>query len=276
MIIYAIDDEALSLEGLSRAIFAACPKATVRSFRSAKEALALAEKEAPDAAFLDIEMRDMNGIEAARLLRERYPKVNIIFSTGYEEYMSDAFRLHASGYITKPITKAKVLSELSDLRHPGPASPTASSSALLAVRAFGTFQVYKDDHPITFGYAKARELFAFLIDRKGELVTSGLIMDALWEDSEGTIRHSSYLRNLRSDLRRVLEDAGTADVLVQKRGLIGVNRALLSCDYYDFLDGKLPADAFKGEYMSQYSWGEWRLPELMDLQERLLLRAGED
>ena len=83
-----------------------------------------------------------------------------------------------------------------------------------------------------------------------------MLMDALWEYSEGTIRHASYLRNLRSDLKRVLREHQAEDILVQRRGLLGIDRTLVSCDYYDYLDGKLSADTFEGEYMNQYSWAE--------------------
>lgn len=265
MIIFAIDDEALSLEGLTDAITSASPGAEVYAFQSAREALAFAGKKAPDTVFLDIEMRDMSGIEAASGFLKMYPKINIIFATGYQEYMPDAFRLHASGYITKPITPAKVRTELQNLRH----EVAGEGKCSLRFRAFGEFEVFDKDQPVTFDYAKTRELLAFLVDRNGSLCTSGMLMDALWEDSEGTIRHASYLRNLRSDLKRVLREHQAEDILVQRRGLLGIDRTLVSCDYYDYLDGKLSADAFEGEYMNQYSWAECRIALLEDKKERL-------
>ena len=265
MKILAIDDEALSLEGLTDAIYQVSPEAEIHAFQSAREALGFAEQEPIDVAFLDIEMRDMSGIEAATELIRTYPKINIIFTTGYQEYMPDAFRLHASGYITKPITPAKVKTELQHLRHETPEEAKCS----LRFRTFGEFEVFDKDQPVTFDYAKTRELLAFLIDRNGSLCTSGMIMDALWEDSEGTIRHASYLRNLRSDLKRVLREHEAESILVQRRGFLGIDRTLVSCDYFDYLDGKLSADAFEGEYMNQYSWAEWRIATLEEKKEKL-------
>ena len=265
MRILAVDDEALALEGLEKAIRLASGEAEVHAFQSAQEALAYAKRHPADVAFLDIEMRNMGGIEAATRLQEMYPQINIIFSTGYQEYMPDAFRLHVSGYITKPVTQAKVQAELSHLRFP----ITAEHEDRLLIRTFGNFEVFDGTQPLTFDYLKTQELLAFLIDRNGSLCTSGMIMDALWEDSEGTIRHSSYLRNLRSDLRRVLKEHGLEAILIQRRGLLGIDRTAVKCDYFDYLDGKLSADAYEGEYMNQYSWAEWRIMELEEKKREL-------
>ena len=53
-----------------------------------------------DVAYLDIQMREMNGVILARKLKEIYPKVNIVFVTGYSQYTNEAFHLHASGLVT--------------------------------------------------------------------------------------------------------------------------------------------------------------------------------
>lgn len=41
----------------------------------------------------------------AKRLKEINPKMNIIFVTGFSEYAGDAMKMHASGYIMKPVTK---------------------------------------------------------------------------------------------------------------------------------------------------------------------------
>ena len=67
----------------------------------------------------------------------------------------------------------------------------------------------------------------------------------------------SYLRTLVTDLRRTLKACGHADAIVKRRGALGVNAARVSCDYYDFLDGDpIALNAWRGEYMEQYSWAE--------------------
>lgn len=55
-----------------------------------------------DVVFLDIDMPGINGIDTAKLILDIKPKCKIIFITGYENYMSQAFELYAYDYIVKP------------------------------------------------------------------------------------------------------------------------------------------------------------------------------
>ena len=116
MIILAVDDEALGLQSLTKAIAKADPEAEIKSFSSSKEALEFASENDIDVAFLDIQMPEITGTELAKKLKMLKPSVNIIFATGFDSYMGDAFALHANGYVLKPITAAKVKKELDNHR----------------------------------------------------------------------------------------------------------------------------------------------------------------
>lgn len=118
MNIIAVDDEQPILNLLSNAICKAAPEEKSMCFSLAEEALCYAEQHPVDVAFLDVEMGGMTGIELAKKLIALHPKVNIIFVTGHEKYMADAFRLHASGYVRKPVRLQRVQKELSNLRYP--------------------------------------------------------------------------------------------------------------------------------------------------------------
>lgn len=61
-----------------------------------------------DVIFLDIDMEEMNGLEVARVIRKTDTSVKIIYCTGYNEYMNSAFRVHAFGYIMKPIKREEI------------------------------------------------------------------------------------------------------------------------------------------------------------------------
>lgn len=71
-------------------------------------AVSLAEKLNPDVIFMDVEMPGMNGIECAKKIQDINPRVIIIFATGYEEYMPEAFELYAFDYITKPFNIQRI------------------------------------------------------------------------------------------------------------------------------------------------------------------------
>ena len=249
MIVIAVDDERFALENLAEAIEKTSPEAQIHRFRYPEDALDFAKGNHVDVAFLDVEMIGMNGVELAERLKFYHPDINIIFSTGYGHYRDAAFDLHASGYLTKPITPEKVKKELDNLRRP------IRNPKRVRIRAFGNFEVFLDGNPIGFKYSKTKEMLAYLVDRKGALCTNGEIMAALFEDDNG---HEAYFRSLRKDLTDILEMAGCSEVLSQQRGRIGIVPELVDCDYFNWCSGKRSGgNAFRGEYMTQYSWGEY-------------------
>lgn len=249
MKIIAVDDERLALEGLTDSIKAAEPKADVKGFRYAAEALEYAESNFCDVAFLDIEMAGMNGVGLAERLKKNNPKINIIFTTGYGCYRDVAFDMHVSGYVVKPITPQKVAKELSDLRNP------VENSKRVRVQAFGNFEVYCDGIPLAFKYVKSKELFAYLVDRRGALCTVGEMKAILFEDDKG---HETYFKSIRSDLLKTLQIKGCESILAKSRGMLGIVPEEIDCDYFDFNEGRACGiNAYRGEYMAQYSWAEF-------------------
>lgn len=256
MIVIAVDDERFALENLKDSIRQAAPAAQIHAFRYPEDALDFAKENYADVAFLDVEMTGMNGVELAERLKLHHPEINIIFSTGYGHYRDAAFDLHASGYLTKPITPEKVAKELNHLRRP------VRNTKRIRIRAFGNFEVYLDEKPISFRYSKTKEMLAYLVDRRGALCTNGEVMAILFEDDGG---HEAYFRSLRKDLTDVLESAGCGEIISQQRGRIGIIPHLVDCDYFSWCDGYRSAgNMFRGEYMSQYSWGEYTNASLLD------------
>lgn len=249
MIVIAVDDERFALENLAESIERASSDAQIHRFRYPEDALDFAKGNHVDVAFLDVEMIGMNGVELAERLKLYHPDINIIFSTGYGHYRDAAFDLHASGYLTKPITPEKVKKELDNLRRP------IRNPKRVRIRAFGNFEVFLDGNPISFKYSKTKEMLAYLVDRKGALCTNGEIMAVLFEDDNG---HEAYFRSLRKDLTDVLEMAGCSEALSQQRGSIGIVPEMVDCDYFNWCSGKRSGvNTFRGEYMTQYSWGEY-------------------
>jgi hypothetical protein len=164
-------------------------------------------------------------------------------------FMEEVNKFHG-----KPITEEDVAAELENLRFP----PVAPNNDRLFVRCFGNFEVFANGEPLRFERTKTKELFAYLVDRRGAVVSLREIEAVLWEQGPRDERVSgSYLRTLTADLRRTLEARGHGDVLVKRYGALGLKTSNFDCDYYDYLDGKpLAITAWQGEYMEQYSWAE--------------------
>lgn len=70
-----------------------------------EEVLALVGKEQPDVILMDIRMPKMDGVQCTKKVKERYPGIRIIILTTFDddEYVYDALRFGASGYLLKGI-----------------------------------------------------------------------------------------------------------------------------------------------------------------------------
>ncbi len=240
----------------------ASPEAELRGFRRPLDAIQWCEdNNGADVAFLDIEMPELNGRSLAAELIAKYPNINVIFTTGYDEYAIEAMEMRASGYVLKPVTAEKIRAELSHLRN-----PAIERKGRLYVRTFGSFEVFLEGRPLKFRYQKTKELLAYLVDRRGALCTNKEISAVLWEGDALDNAHTSYLKNVRSDLLATLEECGQAECVVREWGSIGIIPDRIDCDYYDYLENKDVEGAsslFKGEYMSQYDWAEFTLGALL-------------
>ena len=134
---------------------------------------------------------------------------------------------------------------------------TAVKRRRLRVQTFGNFGVFRDGVPVRFRRTRTKELFAYLIDRRGAGCTMGELISVLWEGRPDTGGVRSQLRSLIADLRGTLEALGEEAVVIKQRNLIAVDPEQVDCDYYRFLAGDRGAvNAFRGEYMANYSWAE--------------------
>ena len=248
MIAIAVDDEVLMLGALAAAIEASPDITQVTKFSDCEEALAYVQSHPADIAFLDINMRGMGGLALAEKIIASRPNCKIVFCTGYEEYAIPAFRLHASGYLMKPISAEDVQGEIDNIRG------VRQKEKLLRVSCFGNFEVYVREEKLVFKRLKTKELFAFLIDRNGAGMTAKQICAVLFPDDTDDTKNSAYLRQLFMDLKNTLKAVGAEAVLCHETPCYRVDTSLIKCDYISYLETGKPE--FHGEYMTQYSWAE--------------------
>lgn len=246
MRILLVDDEQLQLLRLRTAVEEATPGAEILFFSNPLEAWDMTMDQTIDLAFLDIEMPGCNGIQLAKKLKRVNPKINIVFVTAYEHYALDAYHIHASGYVSKPVNKQKIVDELAHLRNP----VTLPTTKSLQIKCFGNFEVFREGKPIGFTYVKSKELFAYLVDREGSAISLSELNAVLWEED-----HPSYLRNLIADIQSTLRAAGAEDVFLKRRNECFIDVEKVDCDAYEYKKGNPDAiRAYRGEYMIQYSW----------------------
>lgn len=87
-------------------------EAGLREFVSAEEFLFCLGDESFDILLLDIEMGRMDGVSMARELRKVNDAIQIIFITGYSEYISEGYEVAALHYLLKPVGREKLFAVL--------------------------------------------------------------------------------------------------------------------------------------------------------------------
>ncbi len=248
MIIYIADDEQLALDYCKRTIAKVVSDAEIECFIKPKELLARMNEKPCDVAFLDVEMPGMTGIELAQEIKRCNEKVNIIFTTGYSEYMPDALKMFASGYLLKPITTDMVRDQLLHLRYP------KESNYSVSVKCFGLFFVTVNNTPVKFRLQKSREMLAYLVDREGTVVSRRELYTVLFEDEAYDRNAQKNLSKIVHGLEEDLANAGASEIFEKSDAGYRVVKGSFYCDLYDYLDGNKAL--FHGEYLEQYSWGE--------------------
>ena len=248
MIAIAVDDEILMLGALVKAISASPDIREVVKFSDCEQALEYIGSNPADIAFLDINMRGMGGLALAESIIAARPECKIVFCTGYEEYAIPAFKLHASGYLMKPISAEDVQAEIDNIKG------VRQKEKPITVKCFGNFEVYAKNEKLVFKRLKSKELFAYLVDRKGAGMTAKQICAVLFPDDMDDTKNSAYLRQLVMDLKNTLRSVGAESVFRHETPCYRIDTSLIQCDYISYLENGKPE--FRGEYMLQYSWAE--------------------
>ena len=213
-----------------------------------------------DIAFVDASFGHGRGVDFARDLQRQSKRANVVLVGDTPDQLADGFPPQCSGYVFAPLTGSTICQQLSNTRYPLQLSGSLSAKKLLPsqiyARCFGTFEVFCEGVPLRTKRQKSKELLACLVCQRGALFSVGDVGAVLWELSPYTSSNQSYLRHLVADLKKSLEAVGAQDMLVKRRGFLGVDPNAFECDYYDFLDRKTDAPPFVGQFMSQYSWAE--------------------
>ena len=218
---------------------------------SAADAIRRLEDRPADIVLLDAGLPDTDAPALAAAIREKWPDAALVFIADSAQYALAAFEVHASGYILKPVRREKLAAELEYAAGKGRPRP----GARVSVRTFGRFELFMDGEPVSFARAKAKELFAYLVDNRGMGVTRADAFAALWDGGVYDRPMQKQLDVVIRSLRSTLTECGLGALLEMKHGSLRVRPELMDCDLYRFLDGDADAvNSYRGEYMSAYSW----------------------
>ena len=210
MIALCVDDETITLALLKRAVEASKDIDEVYAFEEENDALEWAKTHHFDVAFLDIELHGISGTEVARRLREKSPYLPVIFCTGYAEYALEAMKLHADGYLLKPIHAEDVQAELDRLLGKDRTKP------LLYVTKSGMSLRDKNGEAVVFHRGRTIDLVRLLLEADGTPLTKEELCGRLFGASPELLdKNINYFFQLVSDLSAVLALHGADGLLIK-------------------------------------------------------------
>jgi len=162
--------------------------------------------------------------------------------------------------LLKPVTAKAIIEAMENLRHPFP----PLSGKKVRVQCFGNFEIFFNDKPVHFPRSKAKELFAYLIHKQGTGCNVRELAAVLYEDKIDNASLQNQVQTVISVMMRVLKNFDLHDVIIKTHNNISIDPSKVDCDYYRFLQGDTYAiNAYTGEYMSHYSWAEFKI-EFLD------------
>lgn len=183
---------------------------------SSEDGLQLIQENNIRIIFLDIEMPGLSGDAAARyLMGKKDVKPDIIFITGHPEYALLGHRLHCTAFVTKPFDEADIEEALQYLRN-----SDDGHDKPLKICCDHKLTISANGVPVRFERSKTAELLAYLVYRNGAVVTNSELLTAFWG---GNLEKADYLRKIVKDLRDRLAENDADDLLIKKRGSIGID-----------------------------------------------------
>ncbi len=110
------DDQVIVCEGLQAILSTARDIEVVGMVNDGAQAVDAIPGTLPDIVLMDLKMPVMNGVQATRLIRERYPAVRVLVLTTYDadEWVFDAIRGGAAGYLLKDAPRERLIEAIRD------------------------------------------------------------------------------------------------------------------------------------------------------------------
>ena len=140
LVVLAVDDEPPALDELAYLLRADPRIGEVVTAGDAVSALRVLEGRAVDGVFLDIRMPGLDGLELARVLARFTAPPPVVFVTAYDDAAVDAFALHATDYLLKPLRAdrlAEAVRRLAAAGQPEAAEPVAPDDETIPVELGG-------------------------------------------------------------------------------------------------------------------------------------------
>ncbi len=199
-----------------------------------------------DAAFLDVKMPEIDGIDLAERMLGINPEIKIVFISAYvqdEKAIAERLNGKVIGFFYKPYNAEKIKRIIAELN-------TDATKPRVFLRTFDAFDLFVNGVAVDFSSYKAKELLALLTDARGSYVTMDTAIGNLWADKNAELGKRLY-RDAVCKLRLKLKELNVDELVTFERGRAVINTKYATCDMWDFVEN---GGVFSGRYMPQYDW----------------------
>ena len=127
------DDHPLVLEGIQACLDSVRHIEVVATARTGQEALRLASEHRPDIVLLDINMPELNGLDAIKAFKEQLPKTRVLILSMHDnrEYIATALKYGARGYVLKDVPVKEIVAAIDAIHSGGTFFSSGISTAIL-------------------------------------------------------------------------------------------------------------------------------------------------
>ncbi|NUU75675.1 response regulator [Paenibacillus xylanilyticus] len=211
-----IDDEHLALIHLENLLKKLVPITIAGVFMDAESAVEQITDLRPDIIFLDIQMPEMNGLEAAERLVSLCPSAEIVFVTAYDNHALEAFELNALDYVLKPLNMDRLSKTVNRIQKRLSHSAANEEPAEVTISMFGSLKISRgsEELPIKWRTQKSQVLFALLFHHVNEFVSNHTLIEQVWPDTD-LEKARSYLYTTVYHIRRCLKQVNV-DLPIEK------------------------------------------------------------
>jgi two-component system response regulator DegU len=114
-----VDDHELARESLQNMLSDEGDIEIVGEAANGRQALLLCSRLRPDLILMDVRMPEMDGLDATKEVKERYPEISVIMLTMHEnpDYLLEALKAGAAGYVLKDAPQEDIIEAIRRVRH---------------------------------------------------------------------------------------------------------------------------------------------------------------
>ena len=227
------------------------------------EAIDYVKKYQVDAAYLDIRMAKINGLDLARELIKVNHSIKIVFITAFsfdEKQIKEEFKDNLIDFVYKPFNYERIKKSFILL---------GIEKHTVFFHTFGEFNFLVDGHHVSFVSKKSEELLALILTFEGKTLTMENAINLLWPFKEIDLAKRLY-RDSIYKLRQKLNEYGIGNLVIFQRGATRLNTEFttIDCDYWNYLNDEND-HSYNGYFLTSYSWKN-KIKTLLDKKKEII------